>query len=1489
MKKSFLLFFSLLSLFSFSIMPSYGITEKKQSHENSFLEIVQPDNTVAQKDRQADQRGENSLLIYPGSKASAEAKAASTVNNIKGTLIEDYAENNKLLPGLYLLQSTPHNLFYDYDHLVAGSFFNDGKIYSPCIFWSSVSAYSILYIIDSYTGELLSEKRIDSKLEIHTSTYSPTLAAGIGCAAEVWSDDYKLVSFTKDGELTVLKDLSQEHHFDGGMTTGPDGTVYGMTEDGRLYSINTDDFSFELIGETGIISTNFSPLAFDAKNNLIYSTPVKRGTKTALYSIDPKTADAEKIYDFDGTYMFGVIYIESSISEEAPGTVSDVQIKFNNGSYTGEISFIPPTTTGNGVAATGNINYRILINGQEAASGTTTYGASRVTETVTITQDGYHDISIVCSNDKGDGESVSNHVYLGHDTPTAVTELTLTRNESTMALSWKAPTSVHGGYINVSEVKYDIARIVNGKETIVATDNSSTSYTDTYSKTDGVDMEAVKYSVKAKYKNHVSPASISNKTILGSMGLPYKETFETDNMFDFYTIVDHNEDNFSWKIDTETTSAICSNNVNKTPDDYLFLPPVSLKKDKIYTISFLAGCRMEYYPEEVALYVGTQPEVSALTETLVMPTKVTTQYDHITKAGQEFSVEFIPTKDEIYYFAIRSCSKAYNFVLHVTDLTISAPVSSEAPSAVSDLTVTADKTGKASVEISFKAPTISINDTPLTSLDKIEIYRGETLIKTINAPTPGASIKETDSKPEMGEVKYSVVAYNAEGKGITRSATVFVGLDQPIKPENLTFSTGADNGEVKLTWDAVSKDINGKELTGVTYLVYRLVNGEWDLIEDGITATSYTIRESEADAKQKFVQYAVEAQNSVGISDKSITPLSCIGKPDSTPYIESATIDHIIGFLREKGSGQWSIAHDGDLQNLTSYNGDKAFFKFTVQKPDEMASIITGKIHADLKVPVLTFYYYCFGGMDYNTIQISVNDGKEIKKVGDPIVLNEGVPYQWNRASVYLTDYAGKDIQVILTATGVNFGVSYIDHIMLDDAKGRDLGISVSTQQEVECGHTLPIDVTVFNYGYEDQTDFSVELIVNDEIYETKEGEPLAGGQTAIYRFEYPISPVKDTNLAVKAYVDCVTDDDMENNMSETFNITVKYPYYPAVKDLKGNINSTTNHVELSWGQPNYSDFTIESTEDFESLESFATIYTGDKGDWTLADLDRGLVGRFTESNIPNVQYMTVQSFFVLDSSHEVFNKTFASHSGHKHLAALYNYDESPNDDWVISPELNGYAQKITFYARAYAPSYPEVLEVHYSTTDNKPKSFTSVTKFSGITTDNNFGWTKYEFEIPEGAKYFAINYVNAGGFMVFVDDVTFAAKNGTPIQLVGYNVYRDGEKINNEVITSTTFDDPEGKGSQIYNITVVYDKGESGPSNAIRPDGKGVNIDYNTDNTIEVIGGEGEIIVKGAKQVLISDVQGRVLHIGTSTTIYTEPGFYIVRADGNTYKVSVR
>ena len=173
--------------------------------------------------------------------------------------------------------------------------------------------------------------------------------------------------------------------------------------------------------------------------------------------------------------------------------------------------------------------------------------------------------------------------------------------------------------------------------------------------------------------------------------------------------------------------------------------------------------------------------------------------------------------------------------------------------------------------------------------------------------------------------------------------------------------------------------------------------------------------------------------------------------------------------------------------------------------------------------------------------------------------------------------------------------------------------------------------------------------------------------------------------------------------------------------------------------------------------------------------------------------------------------------------------------------------------------------------------------------------WTEYTFDIPKGAKYFAIRCTSNDKFIFLVDDVTYTPA-GTPsdLAIVGYNVYRDGIKLNAEPVEEPNYTDATvTDGEHTYAVTVVYDKGESKISNIVTISvTNGINgIAANaakisvSKQTITVTNAEGE-------NVSIYTMDGKTVYNAegaTVTNIRVENGVYIVKVGNNTVKTVVK
>ena len=202
-----------------------------------------------------------------------------------------------------------------------------------------------------------------------------------------------------------------------------------------------------------------------------------------------------------------------------------------------------------------------------------------------------------------------------------------------------------------------------------------------------------------------------------------------------------------------------------------------------------------------------------------------------------------------------------------------------------------------------------------------------------------------------------------------------------------------------------------------------------------------------------------------------------------------------------------------------------------------------------------------------------------------------------------------------------------------------------------------------------------------------------------------------------------------------------------------------------------------------------------------------------------------------------------------------------------------------------------ETFEFLYSTTGTAKEDFIRVNEVANVPEE----WTKYEFDVPQGGKYFAIRCTSNDKFIFMVDDINFTpAGPGAGLTLVGYNVYRDGVKINETPVEEPSFTDSEvDGGNHSYVVSVVYDKGESAPSNSADVTVTGIEgvVDSMSAVSVEC----RAIVVSNAEgmQVTIVAMDGKIIYNTKAASdrvkYEVESGLYVVSVSGKATKVIVR
>lgn len=895
---------------------------------------------------------------------------------------------------------------------------------------SSVTEYGqrmvSYYVLDSESYSMSDMGMLPSSFHAFSMVYDPTTGNSYASTRDMTDGSYHFSRFdTSAFTLTDIKDYETPLSFNGlGVTPG--GEIYGITFPGDLYRVDKENGNATLVASLGIASEYASSGAINPRNGLFYyATCCKSGS--ALYEIDPSTGETAKVYDLPDNEELVGMYFPANASELAPDYPQNVSFNFEGTSLTGSVTFTMPTTLIDGSEATGSASYAICIDDQVAATGTAGYG-EQVTDEITVEKAGMYKITVYLSNHDGDGPKTTDNLYIGADTPLKVENVRLSYADGAFTLEWDAAKGAHGGVLE--EPVYTVVRMDG---TTVADKTSATTFSEAYAEPEeGLDV--VSYTVVASASGESAEAATSNRVTLGFVAPPYTNDMSTENDAAHFTVFNHNGDSNSWEWDKRGFYGCYYDVRHSAADDYLFLPPTRLEEGKVYTVSFDAyGFETSQYTEKVALYVGTACDPESLTTCLAEPTEV------VKNERKRITANFKAPADGIFHFAIHCCSDPDQFVLYVDNAEISAPLSTEAPGMVTGLTVTPDQHGALSATISFTAPETDLDGNALKDLSRVDVFNGDRLVASLT-PAAGATASCTDSNATAGENTYEVVTFNMYGEGEHALASAFVGFAAPERTEWFKAAAGSDYGRVKLSWNPVTTDVNGLTFNegDITYTLVKYEYREQIIIAEGVTECSYEYQACDPATEQELMQFAVFPISRAGLDGVGLTSeMIPVGASDALPYEESfpgAYMSHTFGMSYD--GAEWWLSTEADMQgNVPAQDGDDGFAVMGSDYVDTSARLFTGRIDlSGAYAPELTFHYYALAAEDRNTLQISVDDGSGWTNIGAPFVLGNEANFTWHKATVDLSAYSGKHVQICFEGTIVTHAYIFVDNVKVTDA-----------------------------------------------------------------------------------------------------------------------------------------------------------------------------------------------------------------------------------------------------------------------------------------------------------------------------------------------------------------------------------------------------------------------------------------------------------------------
>jgi hypothetical protein len=1299
----------------------------------------------------------------------------------------------------------------------AGGFFTEDKYY----FTSYVTDewgwdYSVTtYIINTTTWK--KEATVDQGsmyAMAYDLAYDPIEKVAYGSFYDGSEDGSSWGYMDLDGEVHQVADLEDDVLV--AVAATKLGQIYAITDKGFLVTVDKATGKLTQIGYTRLTpSTSVRQSAAFASDGTLYWA-VGQDSGTGLVTVNTETGEASLVGEFENYEIVAALYAELAAADEgAPSEATDLVLNFVNDALTGEVSFGVPTQNNLGETITGNVTYIISVDGTDVVSGQAAAGETASAQ-ITVDNAGNHIVAVRLQNENGDSQALAQTQWIGIDRPEAVSNLMLEKTSPLQAtISWSAPAKgAQGGYFDVARVRYDVVRMPEGK--VVAEKIADTTFVDNL-ESDG--KVYLTYKVIPFADDAEGVAAVSNGIIFGnSLNVPVSFSFKEEATFNIFTVVDNNqnadESDGKWMFSSGLVAYSCG---TRDGDDWLITPEINLKADRQYIFSYQTLCYSNSWPDKYEVYMGKEATAEAMTVQLVAPTELYWE-DYRTT----IVVVTVP-EDGTYNFGFHALSEAGGAFFVIDDIAVTEGLMLKAPDPAENLKVVADAQGAPSAKVSFTTPSKAVDGSDLTALSSIKIYRGAEVVKEFTAPAIGAELSfEESGLEESAYTTYEVVAATEAGVSVAAADSAWVGEDMPSEP---VVHMSVANGHPVLTWDAPSgRGQHGGyfDNTAVSYRVYSVAANE--IITDGLLTTNTFTDESRTlsdEGDQALYEYGVYAVNEVGYS----YPGSAIvldGAKYELPFKESFTNGSSDKLILINTNGDASTGYDkwglDDDYNTSSQDGDGGSIMIMPATVGVQSNIQMGKIDmTEAKNSTLTFYVK---RMNYDTDYLETNpeDDHLDVYIGDenyettlvksirPCDLNGNSQYE--KFTVSLAPYEGQNfifLQFKMVADAAYYAV-VLDNIQVRSNYNVNLqATEFSVPASVDVTRDFEAAVTVKNDATEAANGYTVAIKLGNEVIASQtETEALESEASRTYTFSLNALAAWADTVKFVAEVSIDNDEVAEDNTLEA-ELKIERPEVDGATNL--TVELTGADATFAWTAP-----TVAAVDRVtESFESYTHGARKDFGEWKVIDED-GAYGCNADIEIPG--YFSSRAFTVINSV-DVDADGYEAKSGNQLVAAFSNWDNE-NDDWLVSPKLSSEAQTVSFWARSTKASTDKIY-FYYSTNGTETDDFLGSPALDERKIILTTTWKQYTFELPAGAKYFAIRYLTDYGEVALIDDIEFdkaATYNVKPV-IEGYNLYLDGKKVNDELISDTTYTALNVQSGKYY-VTVVYNVGETAASNEV-------------------------------------------------------------------------
>lgn len=1300
------------------------------------------------------------------------------------------------------------------------------------------------------------------------------------------------------------------------MAASQDGVIYGVGADNSLYTINKYNAETTKIADLDIEFNSFyigrESMVMDWETGYLYMSYMDKAYDTFIVRIDPSDGSVRMAGDFgyesggSGTCdLFCSLWFEQSaaVASGTPLPVSGLEVSPLGVELKASVKFTMPSNNTDNEPLDSTLDWIISDGTVDLASGKAEPG-SVVNTTVTFPSAGKLNLVVYAACGDKRSNPVSEGVFAGPDTPVidGLPSARANNDYSRLTVQWNAARPANNGNF-AAPVTYTVTRMPDNA--IVAAGLSENKYVDILTS-----------DIKTRYSYLITPVAgevigdaVTSRQSFGGryFALPHTDDFTDNDLFLQYPVIDGNNDDHLWDFNASRKAAFYES-TSKNADDYLLIGPFKGEAGSTYTFSFTAdgySCR-----EKVAAYVGSNPDdVKSFSHQIVAPTEV----DPL-KGESLLEGSYEATESGDLYFAIHACSGANTQFLYIYDVAVNV-IGPKCPAAPTDIKVTP---GATDAKLEFTMPATNLDGSPATGLTAAKIYRDGNLIKTITEGISKGSRVTFVDKDEVGTGyhNYKVCAVNAVGSGKSAGLQVYRGLDYPGTPRNLRIWEDLETpGLMHITFDHPECGYNGGyyDPEHTTYLLDYLVwGGASGLVTLG-SGTEFTFRyPGELKVQEPFAGsvYGRNASGEVRLSWNTKT--ATIGPAKNLPHRESWA-----GQLYENGEWTgcstddkpgifetyWEV-RDGGNSSVKPQDADGGMLVLNSTIENGSHRILAPRVTLKgAENPTIVFYYRYTEAASEFLLEV-IDEDKPIRtfKQLDLSPENRG---KWLRMEIPVKEFVNsKYVQFVFNGCGSNAEeIICIDNFSITDYVAYDLSVvDFTSPVKIAVNESGTFKVKIRNNGGKEvrKGDYSVKFIKNGSVID--EVSPASMPSFSNLELSFSDTPTVMDPESSEYSVEIVFADDAKpsDNSSALRIVRIVTQQFPTVTDLEA---TDFSGVLLRWSDPNTS--TLPGTPVTESFEDYKSYIYNNIGEWEVYDGDKRPTVRIALDYSGPLDYPNAgaaMAWQVIDPEDAgIIGNAWFARSGKQLLASFQAcIDNSRNvacDDWLISPELNACAQKVSFYSCSGMKTLsPEIFDFMISSTGNSVSDFTPLASDVEVPYSPD-DWTEFEFSLPEGTRYFAIVHKSVGKLAMLVDDITYVPAGSQPmsLELQGFNVYRDGVRINSEPIAENEYHDRGVKigNTYTYHVSAVWDKGESPLSNKVEispstgiaeVDADGFKV-TTSGATIRVDGVDGVVALYSTSGVCVGS--GRAS--GSIEFTVSASGIYVVKSAHNTAKVVIR